>query len=68
MEWLQDIPDGDPVALARVIWKEHPGYAGEPLITKAEIQSRIAALSRGHRGDEPRARGHRVHQDRISEL
>ena len=68
MEWLQDIPDGDPVALARVIWKEHPGYADDPLITKAEIQSRIAALSRGHRGDEPRARGHRVHQDRISEL
>ena len=68
MEWLQDIPDGDPVALARVIWKEHPGYATDPLVTKAEIQSRIAALSRGHRSDEPRARGHRMTQERIAEL
>jgi hypothetical protein len=68
MEWLQDVPDGDPVALARVITTEHPGYAAHPLVTKAEIQSRIAALSRSHRGDEPRARGHRVTQDRIAEL
>jgi hypothetical protein len=68
MEWLQDVPDGDPVALARVITTEHPGYAANPLVTKAEIQSRIAALSRSHRGDEPRARGHRVTQDRIAEL
>ena len=68
MEWLADVPDGDPVALARIIWKEHPGYAADPLVTKAEIQSRIAALSRSHRGDEPRGRGHRNRQDRIAEL
>src|SRR3954470_11522070 len=66
MEWLQDVPDGDPVALARVITKEHPGYAADPLVTKAQIQSRIEALSRGHRGEEPRARGHRGRQERIA--
>jgi uncharacterized SAM-binding protein YcdF (DUF218 family) len=68
MEWLQDVPDGDPVALARVITREHPGYAADPLVTKAEIQARIDKLSRGHRSDEPRARGHRLSQDRIAEL
>lgn len=68
MEWLQDVPDGDPVALARIITMEHPGYAAHPLVTKAEIQSRIEALSRGHRGGEPRARGHRMTQERIAEL
>ena len=68
MEWLQDVHDGDPVALARVITKEHPGYAADPLVTKAEIQSRIEALSRGHRSGEPRARGHRMTQERIAEL
>ncbi len=68
MEWLADVPDGDPLALARVIWKEHPGYATDPLVSKAEIQSRIAALSRAHRGDEPSGRGHRNRQERIAEL
>lgn len=68
MEWLADVPDGDPLALARVIWQEHPGYAAEPTVTKVDIQSRVDALSRAHRGDEPRARGHRVRQARIAEL
>lgn len=68
MEWLADVPDGDPMALARVIWEEHPGYAADPLVTRAEIQSRIAALSRVHRGDELRGRGHRERQERIAEL
>lgn len=68
MEWLADIPDGDPLALARLVWKEHPGYADEPTMTKAEIQSRVEALSRSHRGEEPRARGHRMRQERIAEL
>ncbi|MEP6990160.1 MAG: YdcF family protein [bacterium] len=68
MEWLADVPDGDPLALARIIWQEHPGYAPEPRVTKADIQSRIEALARVHRGDEPRVRGHRMRQERIAEL
>ena len=68
MEWLADVPDGDPLALERIIWREHPGYASEPLITRMDIQSRVEALSRAHRGDEPRGRGHRTRQERIAEL
>ena len=68
MEWLADVPDGDPLALARVIWKEHPGYALDPLVTKAAIQARVEALSRAHRGEEPRQRGHRVLSRHVAEL
>ena len=68
MEWLADVPDGDPLALARMIWKEHPGYAPDPLVTKAAIQSRVEELSRAHRGEEPHQRGHRLLQRRVAEL
>jgi len=68
MEWLADVPDGDPLALDRIIRQEHPGYAAAPLVTKMDIQARVEALSRSHRGDEPRARGHRLRQERLAEL
>ncbi len=68
MEWLADTPDGDPVALSRLIWSEHPGYAPDPLMTKPAIQARIEELARVHRGDEKRPRGSRVRQQRIAEL
>ena len=68
MEWLADIPDGDPVALAKLIWSEHPGYAADPLMSKAAIQLRIEELARAHRGDEKRPRGSRARQQRIAEL
>jgi uncharacterized SAM-binding protein YcdF (DUF218 family) len=68
MEWLADIPDGDPLALARLIWQEHPGYAESPTMTKAEIQSRVEALSHTHREAAPKERGHRMRQERIAEL
>ena len=67
MEWLADVPEGDPVALTRFIDQEHPGYAADALMSKAEIQSRIQALASVHRGDE-RPRGHRIRERRITEL
>ena len=68
-DWMYDIPDGDPIALARFIWQEHPGYAPEPTMTKAEIQSRITAIGRIHRSDDIVApRGSRRLQDRVAEL
>jgi uncharacterized SAM-binding protein YcdF (DUF218 family) len=67
MEWIGDMPDGDPIALARLIWQDHPGYAPEPTMSKQEIQSRIAAISRLHRSDET-TRGHRLRQARVAEL
>jgi uncharacterized SAM-binding protein YcdF (DUF218 family) len=68
MDWLGPIPDGDPIGLARLIWQEHPGYATQPIVSKADIQSRIAAIARVHRSQDGGARGHRVRQVRIAEL
>jgi uncharacterized SAM-binding protein YcdF (DUF218 family) len=68
MEWLGPIPDGDPIALARLIWQEHPGYAPEPAVSKAEIQARVSEIGRVHRADDRTPRGHRVRQERIAEL
>ncbi len=65
MEWLADIPDGDPLALARFIWQEHPGYAATPIMTRGVIQARVAELSRAHRGDDGSAAARPV---RIVEL
>lgn len=68
MEWLGPIPDGDPMALARLIWQEHPGYAPEPTITKADIQARLEEIARIHRSTDKAPRGHRVRQERVAEL
>jgi len=68
MDWLGSIPDGDPIALARLIWQEHPGYAPDPTISKADIQSRVAEIARMHRSADGVPRGHRMRQGRIAEL
>jgi hypothetical protein len=69
MEWIGPVPDGDPIALARLIWQDHPGYAPEPAVTRADIQARVSAIGRGHRADDAQGhRGHRVRQERIAEL
>ena len=69
MDWIGGMPDGDPIALARLIWQEHPGYAPSPTMTKAEIQSRITAIGSIHRTDDlTKPRGHRLRQDRVAEL
>ena len=68
MEWIGEIPDGDPLALARLIWQEHPGYAADPSMTREEIQRRVSEMSRTHRIDDGRPRGDRHTQKRIAEL
>jgi uncharacterized SAM-binding protein YcdF (DUF218 family) len=68
MEWIGAIPDGDPIALARLIWQEHPGYALEPTVTKAHIQARVAELARLGRTGVEQPRGHRRRQGRIADL
>jgi uncharacterized SAM-binding protein YcdF (DUF218 family) len=69
MDWIGAMPDGDPIALARLIWQEHPGYAPSPTMTKAEIQSRISAIGSIHRSDDlTKPRGHRLRQARVAEL
>jgi uncharacterized SAM-binding protein YcdF (DUF218 family) len=69
MDWIGRIQDGDPVALARFIQQEHPGYAAQPTITREEIQARVTAIGKIHRGDDVSGvRGTRVRQERIAEL
>jgi vancomycin permeability regulator SanA len=68
MEWLGRIHDGDPIALARLIWQEHPGYAPEPTVSRADIQARVSEIGHGHRADDRTPRGHRVRQERIAEI
>jgi uncharacterized SAM-binding protein YcdF (DUF218 family) len=68
MDWIGGMPDGDPNALARLIWQEHPGYAAEPTVTRADIQARVAEIARQHRSDVDFPRGHRARQERIAEL
>ena len=68
MDWLGPIRDGDPIGLARLIWQEHPGYAPEPTVSRADIQARIAEITRIHRSADGVPRGHRVRQARIAEL
>ncbi len=68
MDWLGPIPDGDPIGLARLIWQEHPGYAADPVLSRADIQARIAEIARLHRSADGAARGHRMRQMRIAEL
>jgi uncharacterized SAM-binding protein YcdF (DUF218 family) len=69
MDWIGDLPDGDPLALARLIWQDHPGYAPQPTMTREEIQSRVSAIGKIHRTDDlTKPRGHRMRQERIAEL
>jgi hypothetical protein len=68
MDWLGPIADGDPIGLARLIWQEHPGYAPAPTVSRTEIQARIEAIARLHRGQDGQPRGHRVRQLRVAEL
>jgi uncharacterized SAM-binding protein YcdF (DUF218 family) len=68
MDWLGPIPDGDPVALARLIWQEHPGYAARPTVSRSDIQARIADIARVHRSADGAPRGHRLRQMRVAEL
>jgi hypothetical protein len=54
--WMSDIADGDLVAIARLIYEEHPGYASDPSISRADLESRVAAITRQRRAVEHRPR------------
>ena len=68
-EWVGKIRDGDVAAIERLIAEEHPGYAENPRVTKADVRDRVDALARIHRaGEGGIARGTRIQQDRAPEL
>jgi vancomycin permeability regulator SanA len=68
-EWIGPIRDGDPVALQDLIWRQHPGYATSPTVSREEIQARVNEIGRGHRStDNKQHRGSRASQSRIGEM
>lgn len=68
-EWMEEIRDGDPLALEQLIWQQHPGYAASPTISRDAIQARISEIGRSHRSsDNSSYRGTRTRQERIAEL
>jgi hypothetical protein len=48
-EWLGPIVDGDLPAITRIIERDHPGYAANPTMTKAELSARVDAIARARR-------------------
>lgn len=52
--WLSRIPDGDLAAMHRLINHDHPGYASNPTMTKAELRSYVDTLARARRAEEHR--------------
>jgi uncharacterized SAM-binding protein YcdF (DUF218 family) len=53
-EWLGEIADGDLAAIGRLIHEQHPGYAANPTITKAELKAGVDAIARARRAAEHR--------------
>lgn len=52
--WLSRIPDGDVAAMQRLIHLDHPGYAPNPSMTKAELRSYVDTIARARRAEEHR--------------
>lgn len=52
--WLSRIPDGDIAAVQRLINHDHPGYALNPTMTKAELRSYVDTIARVRRAEEHR--------------
>ena len=68
VQWPPEVVADGPIALARLIWQEHPGYSANPTVTRADIQSRVAEIARLHRSHADQPRGHRQRQERVAEL
>jgi hypothetical protein len=52
--WLAPIADGDFAAVTRLIEHDHPGYAANPTMSKAELKDRVDAIMRARRAEENR--------------
>jgi uncharacterized SAM-binding protein YcdF (DUF218 family) len=47
--WLRGIPDGDVAAIERLITHDHPGYAANPTMTRAELRERVEQIAHTRR-------------------
>ena len=54
-EWMGAIGDGDLAAIEQFIHHQHPGYAANPTMTKAELKARVDAITKARRAMEHKA-------------
>src|SRR3569833_1369427 len=47
--WLRPIRDGDIAAVERLIAHDHPGYAANPTMTRAELRDRVERIAHARR-------------------
>jgi len=47
--WLRPIRDGDIAAIERLIAHDHPGYAANPTMTRAELRERVERIAHARR-------------------
>jgi uncharacterized SAM-binding protein YcdF (DUF218 family) len=50
--WLRGIADGDLAAVERLIFHDHPGYARNPTMTRAELRERVERIAHARRSAE----------------
>jgi hypothetical protein len=47
--WLGNIADGDVAAIERLLFRDHPGYATNPSMTRVDLRERVDAIARARR-------------------
>jgi hypothetical protein len=66
--WLSGIEDGDAAAIEQLITRDHPGYAPNPTMTKAELRDRVETITRQRRIAEHGPAVVRALEERLADL
>jgi uncharacterized SAM-binding protein YcdF (DUF218 family) len=66
--WLADIDDGDVAAIERLISRDHPAYAANPTMTKAELKQKVDNIARARRIAEHGPAVVRALEERLADL
>jgi len=66
--WLGGIEDGDSAAIERLITNDHPGYAANPTMSKAQLKQRVDNIARARRVAEHGPAVIRALEERLADL
>jgi uncharacterized SAM-binding protein YcdF (DUF218 family) len=66
--WLGSIEDGDTAAIERLLTTEHPGYAANPAMSKAQLKQRVDNIARARRLAEHGPAVIRALEERLADL
>ena len=66
--WLSDVEDGDIDAIERLIRTDHPGYAPNPTMSKAQLKQRVDNIARARRVAEHGPAVIRALEERLADL